>query len=447
MEAKTVHLQIVNLQIIIRCNQYITLMSDYFVTNIMKLLYYIFSVFLSFILGGCENYGNKNSHFTNEQIASLHLDSTFILTTDIDSIKKINLNSFLKRKDFLFDFFIDEIKIVPLETTNESLIADIKKILITEKYIYIVDYYKGGSVLIFDVTGKFVTRILQGEAPQEIYNPNDITFDEIQQNLIIYNKYYLSYYTNDGRFVKRIRVPFRADEVTSTPEGYLFKAYNGQGNKHLGFSSEYLFMVTDKSFKLKSIGLPYLFSNETGYGNLIGFLHEGKHKIIVTTEYADTIYEYSSVENKLKAKYALDISEKEIPKKRLGRTWGDLKNTLQQNNYFLYNGAFLETNSHELFYVENWYMRCNLMVFRDKQSGNMKGGTRMLYNTENMPPINSPIASFNKYFVSCYLPQNKWKPSKNFQISAEDRVGIENLKEDDNPALVFFSLKKIDNNE
>lgn len=409
----------------------------------MNTKYIILSIILSWCFISCTNYNRKNSNFTDKQIASLNLDSTSILTTNIDSIETINLNPFLKKQDFLFTHMIDKVKLLPLETTDESLMDDIKKILITETHIYIIDYYKGGSILIFDKKGKFVKRLLKGASPQEIQTPNDITFDVSKQELIVYNKQYLSFFTAEGQFVKREKVPLNADEITIIPDGYLFKAYNGQGNQHLGFPQEYLFFVTDRTFELKSIGLPYSLSNEASYGNFIGYLHEGKHSVSLTTSYTDTIYEYNYQTNQLKAKYALDISEKGLPKNRLGKTWKELQKTLRDNDCFLYNGSYLETPKHELFYAENWYIKLKSVVFRDKKSGNMIGGTNMLYNINIIPPINLPFASDGDYFISLYLPQNKWNISDNPNFTKEDKYKISNLKEEDNPVLVFFSLKDL----
>ena len=409
--------------------------------KIMKIKYTILFAILYCCFMGCTSNNKKDTHFTDKQIASLNLDSTSILTTNTDSIETINLNPFLKKQEFLFTHMIDKVKLLPLETTDESLMDDINKILITESYVYIIDYYKGGSVLIFSNEGKFIRRIYQGESPQEIYNPSDITFDDNKQELIVYNKYYLSFFTANGQFIKRKRVPLRASEVTIIPNGYLFKAGNGQGNQHFGFSQEYLFFVTDYSFKLKSVGLPYSLSNETCYKNFIGNLHEGKQKVSLTTSYTDTIYEYDYQTNKLKAKYALDISDKGLPKNRLGRTWKELQKALRDNDYFLYNGAYLETQRHELFYIENWYIKLNSVIYRDKKSGNMKGGTNMLYNTGIIPPINLPFASHGDYFISLYFPQNKWNISDNPNFTEEDKYKISKLKEEDNPVLVFFSLK------
>lgn len=408
----------------------------------MKIVYIILLVILNWNFISCTNSTKKDAYFTDKQIASLNLDSTSILITNIDSVQTINLNPFLKKQNLLLDTLIDKVKLLPLETTNESLMDDIKKVLMTESYIYIVDYYKGGSVLIFNKKGKFIKRILQGASPQEIYNPSDITFDDDKQELIVYNKYYLSFFTDDGKFIKRERVPLRADEVTIIPNGYLFKAGNGQGNQHFGLSQEYLFFVTDRTFKLKSIGLPYSLPIEASYQNFIGYLHEGKQKVSLSTSYTDTIYEYDCQANKLKVKYALDISEKSIHKERLGKTWKELQKTLRENDRFLYNGAYLQTQAHELFYVENWYIRLNSLVFRDKRSGNMIGGTEMRYSTNIIPPINSPIATFGEYFISCYFPQNKYDFSNNINLTEENKRNIGNLKEDDNPVLVFFSLKK-----
>ena len=408
----------------------------------MKTIHIILFAILNCCFMSCTNHNRKDTHFTNAQIASLNLDSTTILTIDTDTVTTINLNPFLKKQSISFGPMIDKVKLIPLETTDESLMDDINKILFTKSHIYILDCYKGGSVLIFDEKGKFITRILKGEGPQEIHTPNDITFDDEKQELIVYNKYYLSFFTADGQFVKRESVPLRADEVTIIPDGYLFKAINGQGNKHFGFPQDYLFFVTDRAFKLKSIGLPYCLSNEASYSNFIGYLHEGKQNISLTTAYTDTIYEYDCRINKLKAKYALDISEKGLPKERLGKTWKELEKTLRNNDYYLYNGAYLETQRHELFYLENWYIKLNSVIYRDKRSGNMIGGTNWKYTIDDILPKNSPIATYKDYIISCHFQGGKYDLSNNHKITEEDKRSISHLKEEDNPVLVLYSLKE-----
>lgn len=58
-----------------------------------------FIIFISAILLiSCMDRQDKSSRYTEEQISSLHLDSTKRLRIETDSIINVDLNSFLKKR-------------------------------------------------------------------------------------------------------------------------------------------------------------------------------------------------------------------------------------------------------------------------------------------------------------------------------------------------------------
>ena len=63
---------------------------------------YIILIFNIILFLGCTMQEKKNERYTKEQISSLHVDSATILDVNIDSIKSINLNPFLKKTSFNF---------------------------------------------------------------------------------------------------------------------------------------------------------------------------------------------------------------------------------------------------------------------------------------------------------------------------------------------------------
>jgi hypothetical protein len=134
----------------------------------MKVISKCTVLLLSVFFLGCVNSQNKNSHFTEEQTASLHLDSTTILEVETNDLITIDLNPFLKEQVFDFASLVKNVKLIPLETTDESLLGDIYKVLVTDSAIYIKDDFKGGGLVIFDREGKFVRRIPNGQGPGEL---------------------------------------------------------------------------------------------------------------------------------------------------------------------------------------------------------------------------------------------------------------------------------------
>lgn len=85
-----------------------------------------------------------------------------MIQIDEQAATVIDLNPFLKKKSFDFGENVKEVHFVPLETRDESLVANIYKIVVTDSMIYIMDNYKRGGVVIFDKEGKFIKRITPG---------------------------------------------------------------------------------------------------------------------------------------------------------------------------------------------------------------------------------------------------------------------------------------------
>jgi hypothetical protein len=400
---------------------------------------YIILILIGFITG-CTIRSGQNSHFTEEQTASLHLDSTTILNVEVDSAITVNLNPFLKKQSFDFGSLVNEIKLIPLETTDESLLDNIYKVLVTDSAIYIKDDFKGGGIVIFDGKGKFIRRIPNGQGPGELTRLYDIAYDIENNELIAYQHSFLLFFTPSGQFIRQKRLPFGFYNFTIIPDGYVFKTLDRQGNGHLGKLEDYTLLITDKNFKLKSVALPLL-PNKINYGGY-NYLYNNNHAIKVTQKFTDTIYQYTSEVNQLKAKYVLDYNKKKLPKRYLQGSFDDFETTVRQNDYYFYIGEYLETTSHNIFFLNNWYTKNQLVVYRDKKTGNLRGGTNADYNMYEIPPMAFPISASDNYFISSYLPStNDSILSTSSMIPDEDKLKIKNLTEDDNPVLVFYTLK------
>jgi hypothetical protein len=400
---------------------------------------YIISILIIFLVG-CVSPHNKDSRYTEEQIASLHLDSTTILHIEIDSITMVDLNSYLKKQSFDFGSLVKEVKFIPLETTDKSLLGDIYKVLVTDSNIYIYDKFKGGGLVIFNSEGKFVKRLASGQGPEEINRLYDISYDKERNELVIYQHSFLLFFTSSGEFIRRERLPFGFYNFTVIPEGYVFKSLDNQGNEHLDLWEYYTLFITDKNFKLKSIAMPYP-TNDVNYGGY-NYLYNNNNTIKVTQRFTDTIYQYISETNQLKARYALDYSKKRLPERYLQGTYDEFHNAISQNDYFYNLGEYIDTEFHNVFFLRNDYIGLKTVIYRDKKSGNLIGGTNADFNMNEIPPLGFPIAASGNYFISVHIPnKNDSFLSNSSIISDEDKIKIKDLQEDDNPVLVFFQLK------
>ena len=400
----------------------------------------IIIVLIPILLVGCINQRSYNSRYSSEQIASLHLDSTKIIEAETGSVITVDLNPFLSRQSFDFGSLVDEVKLIPLETTDESLIDGIYKILVTDSNIYIHDRYKGGGIVIFDREGKFIERISNGQGPGELLRLYDIDFDYENNELVAYQHSFLLFYSSSGQYLRRERLPFGFYNFLVIPGGYIFKTLDRQDNGHLGDLEDHTVLITDKDFKLESVALSYP-PSDVNYGGY-HYLYNNDNSISITQKFSNTIHQYMHKTNKIEAKYILDYKKKMLPESYLRGTAQGFENAVDQNDYYYYLGKYVGTKSHDVFYLCNNYIGLNTIIYRDNVSGNLKGGTAPDFSFMEIPIIAFPSTSSGDYLVSYYLPhKNDSQLSNSSIISKEDKLKIKDMRDDDNPVLAFFKLK------
>lgn len=403
-------------------------------------MYRYIILFLIILLTGCRNRPNASSMFTQGQIDSLHLDSTQLMHVDIQTAKEIDLNRFLKKQSFDFGSNVQDVQIIPLETTDESLVGNIYKIIVTDSMNYIFDNYKGGGIVIFDRNGKFIKRISPGRGPGELYRLYDIDYDKKNNELLAYQHPFLLFYTSKGEYTRQIKLPFGFYNFSVTPDGYIFKTLDKYGNEHLGTHKDNTLLITDKNFKLKYAGLAN--PTEINYGGY-SYLYSNDGKVLITQNYNDTIYQYTSGTDELEAKYIMDYHNKKLPEYYL-KSNHELQNILAQNDYYYFIGEYLETTNQNVFFLRNDYLGLRTVIYRDKKTGNLIGGTNADYDNNEIPAIGFPKGAFGEYFISVHYPNPSDSLLNNSSIITDtDKQKIKKMVEDDNPLLVFFRLKTI----
>jgi len=256
---------------------------------------------------------------------------------------------------------------------------------------------------------------------------------------VAYQHPFLLFYNASGEFLRQQRLPLGFYNFSVTPNGYVFKTLDRQGNGHLGHLQDFTLLVTDKNFKLKSVGMPFT-PDKVNYGGY-NYLYNNNNSLLVTQRFTDTIYHYISTTNQLKAKYTLDYSKKKLPERYLKGTFADFDNTTRQNDYYYYLGQYLESESHDVFFIENMSIG-QTIIYHDKKSGNLVGGTSADYNQNEIPPIAFPKAASGGYLISLFLPsKNDLYFTNSSIINYQDKLKVKKLTEDDNPVLVMFKLK------
>ena len=142
----------------------------------------------------------------------------------IDSSEIIDASNAFKSEEIEIEDYLHDIKIIKLETTDMSILSDIRQLLVTKKYIYVKDSYKNGGVAIFDIYGKFVKRLPNGAAPHEIGRAGAMCVESKSGNLFILDQaaYKILEFSADGEYINNYYVGKMVGDVAVEKNRFLF---------------------------------------------------------------------------------------------------------------------------------------------------------------------------------------------------------------------------------
>lgn len=99
---------------------------------------------------------------------------------------------------------IESVEYIPLELTDESLIANILDICVSDEYLFIYSTRQDG-ILQFDRKGHFLRRIAKtGNGPGEVGQITSITIDEENRLFCVSEYFSTSFYSFYGEFIKKV---------------------------------------------------------------------------------------------------------------------------------------------------------------------------------------------------------------------------------------------------
>lgn len=125
---------------------------------------------------------------------------TKYIRADIDKMDNISI----------FDIF-DKIEVIPLETTDKSLISGISKVIVHDDVYYVLDPgFATCKLIAFDKQGKFLFNIDdKGQGPDEYLDIADFDIDKYNQRIILLSALGASLHEYDlnGNFLQKIKLP------------------------------------------------------------------------------------------------------------------------------------------------------------------------------------------------------------------------------------------------
>jgi hypothetical protein len=387
--------------------------------------------FVLLIVVSCVTTESVSSRFSPEQIEHAAMSNVSRLRPDERELTKIDMGDLVGNNDFEMEDVLDTMLFIPLETKKESLMGQIDRVVFTNDRIFVSDFED--QLLIFDIKGKYINKLKNGNGPGEIVRPYAFDFDERTQRLIVQQTWGFIFYDKNGEYIEDERHPIIDLDFVSTREGYMFFDFTYQ-NRHLEPNGNSALIITDKSFKIKAKGIntvPETLSRSVVHRT--SFFFKLSDSYLISQMYNDTIYEVN--DNYFKAKYVIDFNNKmHITSK------SDI-NEVYNSSKFYYMGSVLETEGE---YQMFWF-RCNkigqCIVYRNMKTGEMIGGTGVLGDWTAYPAcLFGTRAIYKDYFVSYIHPYANMKYSSS-KIPDESKRLVEGLDEEDNPVLILYKIK------
>jgi hypothetical protein len=337
------------------------------------------------------------------------------------------------------------IRLIPLETANASLIGGIAQIVVTEKDIFIVNAEGLGkfNVLRFDMNGKFLNKIDRtGQGPQEYIWINSIAVSD--------NKLYVSdnmgkqilQYDFAGNFLNKFPVEHNAYQLFVDQSGRMTVLGSYRNEYGLYIYDEFMNKIASffpREGKMANMNLTRTTTKSLGLY---------KNGIYVTNYFDPTVYLIR--DNEVKPLAIFDFGRNNLPE--------DFFAGESQLDKFTEHRKISVMGISNVTVTDDWIIFCPeegpelIVVYYDrKQNSYMTNkGFSMPYST-----------FFGKYFApegytetgEYYSSIDSWQLRELIEkLSENDKEnyskyeffkGIEPTKinEDDNPWLVFYTLK------
>lgn len=115
-----------------------------------------------------------------------------------------------------FSEFAEAVEMIPLEFTDESILGEIKKVVLSEDFIFVMERFNSAGIYTFDRNGKFLYRIgSRGQGPKECADVDDFSINEKDRLIYIYDsvRKKVFVFSFDNEFIKTIPMDYSATNM------------------------------------------------------------------------------------------------------------------------------------------------------------------------------------------------------------------------------------------
>ena len=403
-------------------------------TFYMKKATWILFIISACSLCGCEKWGRSNKNQMGKG-------------TQVISISPNKDNAFIDISPYL-----DTLKYVKLELTDESMIGLIDRIIIFEDRIYIHDS-KTLSLFIFDMEGRYLFKIAKfGQGPGEYAQLDFFDIDRESRHIVLSDltNYWVMRYDLDGQFLFRQKIPVWCYGVSVLPNNgiVLFAAFSNNSTK---LTQEYNLFFLDSCMNIQKSFFPY--NSRDLNPRIVPIVSQGGHFYTFENNlyfaFPDGSMIYQITADSVLIKYQFDFGKSVLHVENPQSDPNLFTERLSQRNYNGLYAPIVENDQLLNFCMKTTQTPLLYYVFYSKSSGNLIASYS--FAIEQVCCMGNILSGYDSWLVYSDWDTEaivNWRETfPKDQISTAGKFTkarlafAEELTEDDNPVLVFFKLK------
>lgn len=352
----------------------------------------------------------------------------------------VDVNKSIEKLD-ISHLFTDELKIVPLETSEECLISDMLKIQFTDNYIYVSDQV-AQCIFQFSDSGKYIKSIgNKGESPADYSSIGDfiVNDDHIYIQDLYINK--ILCYDLNGNWIKTFSLgDINIDEMIDFGTN-IFCVSNYRNYKNGCFNLYKLNLLTQKIEGLIPADAKVA-ENSSAWG-LNRYASKNGDSALIIYPLNDTIYSLTS--DSVLPQMVVRFSERKLPE---NMRYQNVMDIMEQSSDYILGMDFIKNSDKHIFF-EYGDGATHKNAILNRETGFAETTERFILEKWGSLYISNFEIRNNDFYViqPAYFFKKSWNAiyeKENFKISNHKRLfeKLDNmLCEDDNPIIFIFRLK------
>ena len=374
-------------------------------------------IFASILLYSCGGNGTSNS------------------TGDLSRMDRVEIKD---QRKIMVDSIVEKIDYVKLGETGDVLVGQVTHLLFTPDHIIVGDARQAKAVFIFDRAGNSQAVISRlGRGPQEYMDLSTIFLTSDQQAIGIVDNSMkkLLYFDLQGNFIKKQDLPFSCNGIEFLDDKTMMLVSNGWADTYPALESypnkNDLLFFTDTTLRIQSSAIVNPFDVNKFYYAPV-YKKKFDDRIYVGKAFGDTIYQVTADE--IFPRYWIDMTAVDGVA-NFGKDMSSEKVDQIEGAHFSGN-LYVESDDYAMFCISG-VMECVLFNKNTKKSYNID------FHSQTALGINVLSAEFShkNQFISVI-------PAFQFLTFCPDVPGVElrneikeGLTDEDNPVLLFYTLK------